>query len=287
MVSSTITSGQSGQEIARQKIKTYLNTNPSYVSKIAKHYPINNIAMVTTESDDPGDSSSTEIKKYYTFDQTGHIMISSTVKDETQMDPAVKDVFQKAIVFFSAWSAAVAKAEKTLYDYDAISAIINKSGYFVNMGLQDREFNYTSHGITLGTSIISDALGAVNAGASSMEVAQKILSGLGGQLRVSSQETQSTKKIAQLMFVCQNLMGIPIVSVSLFYIQKSETLSVVSSNCSTSTTDNINFKYHQEDFMFVDPDLLKKCSTDFVQTQEYMDLINKLASYVPGAPSPA
>lgn len=260
-----------------QKMMEYMSNSPAYQPLIK---PINRL-LAAANDDDPATGPEGEIKKYFTFDETGHIMISSTVEQEKDMDPGVREVFQKAIVFFGAWTAAIASKQKTLYDYDAVSGIIGASGYFVNMATEDRTFNYTSHEMSIGNSIIADALGSIASGGSAMKIAQNIVQGLGGQLRISSEHEDKHQKIAQLMFVCQNLMGMPIVNVSLYYIQRDETVDVSKTDCSSSTTDTINFKYHKQDFMFVDPTLLEKYSKDFSQSKEYQDLIKKLADLIP------
>jgi hypothetical protein len=257
-----------------QRMKDYMQSNPSY-SRL-----IRGGEMLRADNDSPTGPED-EIKKYYTFDDTGHIMISSTVAEEKDMDPGVKAVFQKAQVFFGAWTAAIAQKGRSMYDYDAINAVIAQSGYFINMGTEDRTFNYTSHDVVVSTAIVEDALGSIAAGGSALRIASNIIKGLGGQLQVSSEHTDEHQKIAQLMFVCQNLMGMPLVSATLYYIQRDETKDITKTNCSSTYTDTIQFAYHKQDFMFVDPDVINKCSDDFKQSDAYKALIASLAKAIP------
>ena len=55
------------------------------------------------------DGDKHSIDKYYTFDEKGHIMVVTTSHDTDNIAPAVRETFQKVIVFFGAWTAALAK----------------------------------------------------------------------------------------------------------------------------------------------------------------------------------
>ena len=246
----------------------FINTQEEYK---AKYGPIAQAALAS-----PGG----EIEKYYTFNQTGNVMVSSTVAEEKDLQPAVREVFQKAIVFFGIVNGALTMKAKNLYDYEALHDIIGGSGKFVSMHMEDRNFTYSSKEFTLNTAIISAALGSVNPMGGAMQIAQKVIDSMGSQIRISQSDTKASKKIAHMLIVCENLMGMPIVNVSLFYVDSKEAQSVSKSNCYAYVTTTIEFNYHQEDWMFVDPEYIQKYQKEFTKDAEQEKLIKEFADLI-------
>jgi hypothetical protein len=221
-----------------------------------------------------------EIQKYYTFNQTGNVMISSTEADGGALDPAVKELFKKASVFLQTMTAALTKKGKTLYDYDAYDDIISGSGLFVAMHEEDRTFDYASTELTLNTAIISAVLGSVSPTGGALRIAQKVVESLGGQLRIASKDVKASKKIAHMLLVCENLMGMPLANISLFYVDSKEAQSVSQSNCHGYVSTRVSFKYHQKDYMFVDPDYINKYSKEFVRNPDQEKLIDEFVALI-------
>ena len=221
-----------------------------------------------------------EIKKYYAFNQAGNVMVSSTVLEQKDIQPAVKEVFAKASVLLLMITAAMQQKKKSLYDYEAWHDIIAGSGNFLAMHEEDRTFSYSSKELTLDTAIITAALGSVSPMGGALKVAQRVIESMGSQIRLFSSTTQATKKIAHMLLVCEDLMGMPLVSVSLFCVDSKEAQSVSQSNCHSYVSATVNFKYHQEVFMFVDPDYISKYAMEFKQDAEQQKLINEFASLI-------
>lgn len=270
-----------------RKLLNFVTTNESYKSRYAELPSVadDSLELFEVGAGEVGADTSTteeEIKKYYTFNQTGNIMISSTAADEKDISPEVKKVFQKTIVFFGAWTAALSKAGKNLYDYEAIGAIIGKSGFFVKMHQEDRTFDYSSTQLTLNTAIIKNVLGGIDTIGGALSIAQKVVDSLGSELRVATEKSETTKKIAHLLFVCENLLGLPIVNISIFYTSAKEASFVTETNCHETVQKTINFQYHQDDYMFVDPDYINQFSDDFKANPEYEKLIEQLTKYITG-----
>lgn len=221
-----------------------------------------------------------EIQKFYTFNQTGNVMISSTEPEGTDLQPAVKTLFQKASVFLQTMTAALTKKGKTLYDYDAYDDIISGSGLFVAMHEEDRTFDYASKELTLNTAIISAVLGSVSPAGGALKIAQKVIDSLGGQLRIASKDVKASKKIAHMLLVCENLMGMPLANISLFYVDSKEAQTVSESNCHGYVASRVSFKYHQKDYMFVDPDYINKYAKDFSRNPEQEKLIDEFVALI-------
>lgn len=223
-----------------------------------------------------------EIPKYFTLNQTGNIMISSTAEKEADISENVKETFQKVIVFFGAWTVALNKKQKTLYDYDAIASIIGGSGLFIKMHEENRKFRYSSKGLTLNTAIISNVLSgfASMGGTTALSIARTVVGTMGHELTLSATNNQADKKIAHLLFVCENLLGMPIVSVLLFNTTANQSESVTKSNCHETLDKEVNMAYHQDTFMFVDPQFINKFTEDFKSNPDYEKLIDKLAESI-------
>ena len=169
------------------RVHEFVRTNSTYAGKLGSKMVTKapKVSRLLAADAGPGDDSG-QIKIYFIFNQTGNIMIASTTPNEKEIDPSVKAVFQKVIVFFGAWTAALAKKGKDLYDADALSQIIGASGFFVRMHEEDRSFNYSSTQLTLDTAIITSALGAVGGIGGALAIAEKVVGSLGSQLLVVS-----------------------------------------------------------------------------------------------------
>jgi hypothetical protein len=262
-------------------VKDFVLNTPEYADALPARPMVRALAASDDDTPSPTDPG-TQIKKYFTFNQTGNIMVSSTTPDEAAMDPDVKKVFQKVIVFFGAITAAMSQKGKTLYDYAAMQEVIGKSGLFIAMHQEDRNFSYSSHELTLDTAIISGILGSVSGVGGAMAIAQQVLSNIGSTIQVSAESTSSDKRVGHLLFVCENLMGMPIVTIQLFNVDAKECETVAKSNCSTYVSTSVDFKYHQDTYMFVDPEYITQFTDEFQENPDYKKLIDKLSQTISG-----
>jgi hypothetical protein len=221
----------------------------------------------------------TEIDKYYTFDEKGHIMVVTTSKDTDNVQPAVAQTFQKVIVFFGAWTAALARAGKTLFDYEAVTSMITKSGFFVSMGTEKRSYRSESTSVALDTSIIQGILGAGITGGG-MAIAKRMLANIGTTISASYSKEDTKKEISHLLFICESLMGFPIVSISLYHTKLEQHSWVSTTNCSKVSKQTVAFDFEADDYLFVDPQFIDQFSNSFEGSKEFDDLIEKLSGYI-------
>ena len=224
------------------------------------------------------------IDRYYTFDEKGHIMGVTTSKETNDIAPAVRETFQKVRVFFGAWAAALARKKFSLYDYDAVKQIISSSGFFVSMGSETRSYHSDSTEVTLNTAIIGAVLGSDITGGG-MEIAKKTLAKIGGQISGGFSEQKTDKEIAHLLFICESLMGMPIVTISLYHTKLDQFGWVQKTNCEEVSRQTIDFKFHSDDYLFVDPDYINKFTEDFEKSDSYEKLIDELAKTLDGPQS--
>lgn len=249
----------------KMKIQQALVANKNYAS------------LIKSPSGVLMDNAGGEISKYYAFDEKGHVLFASTSEGEAPAD--VKKVFTKVICFFAAMTAALARKEKTLFDYEAVNSLIAKSGWFIALGKEKRSFNSESTSANLNTTIIQSVLGSSITGGG-MKIAQNVLASLGGQITASYEKSDTKKEIAHLLFICESIMGIPMVSISLYHTNMEQHSWVAKTNCSTVSRSTINFKYESDDFMFVDPEFIDKFTPEFQRSEAYDKLIEALSNTI-------
>lgn len=238
----------------------------------------NNYAgLIDTSAKNMTDSAGGEIPKYYAFDEKGHVLFASTSDGEASAD--VKKVFTKVICFFGGMTAALTSKDKTLFDYEAVNSIISGSGKFFTLGKEKREFKSESTSASLNTTIIQNVLGSSITG-SGMKIAQNILASLGGQISASFEKGDTKKEIAHVLLICESIMGIPMVSISLYHTNLEQHTWVAKTNCATVSRSTINFKYESDDYMFVDPEFIDKFTPEFQRSEAYDRFIEELANSI-------
>ena len=259
-----------------KKLKQFIHENDAY----NKHLQISKSQMAAPMAAPKGPSASIdeELGTYYRFDKTGNILVSTTGSD-ANVGTDLKIVFQKLMVFLAAWTKALKRKGLDLFDYDALNDMISSSGFFIKLHKEERTISQVKSNVTLDSEIILSALGAViNPEAATFAIAKKILSGLGDKIKASLQTNSKSDKIAHLLFVCEDLLGMAVVNVSLFYIEKDQWEAATSSNCHEQVSSAVNFKYNQETYMFVDPDFMRNNADSLNEgNKDYEELVDKLS----------
>ncbi|MEG1602610.1 MAG: hypothetical protein RR340_03250, partial [Cloacibacillus sp.] len=163
----------------------------------------------------------------------------------------------------------------TLFDYEAIKKIISSCGFFVSMGSEARSYHSDTTQASLNTTIISSLLSSDISGGG-MEIAKKTLAVIGGEISSSFSEQKTDKEIAHLLFICESIMGMPIVTISLYHTKLDQFKWVQSTNCEKISHQTIDFNFTADDYLFVDPDYINKFTPDFKKSDEYEKLIEEL-----------
>lgn len=266
-----------------KKRAEFISSNSKYSSLFSEeqlaqlHEPPNAPESSQLKKDDDAN----EIPLYFLINATGNIMLASTTPKQDEIDPDVRKLFQKTQVFFGAIAAALTKKGKDFNDYEALKAAILGLGFFFQIDSEERIFQYSSRELTLNTAIVQDVVGSIGGIGTSLRIAQRIVESIGSQIKVANAQSESSKKIAHLMFVCENLLGLPVVTSSILYIDSKEGQEVSQTNCSDYTQTTIKFRYNRENFLFVDPTLIEQFSAGFAASHEYQDLIDRIAELIP------
>ena len=205
----------------------------------------------------------TAIPKYYTFNETGNIMIATTFKDSGAINSAAMDMFEEVAVFFAAMTKAMQDKKKDLYDYDALHAIVTHSGMFIDVDQEDYTYKQISTSMSFNTQFISAVLGIAATDGAAIVFAQKLLQTLGKQVDISVRAGKSEDKVGHLLFVCEYLMGLPLVSAQLFEIDtKTAHAAFKAGPCASGKSYNQAIKFNKATYMFVLPKFLRQYSAD-------------------------
>lgn len=243
----------------------------------------------------PDPTKNTEISKYWTFNQTGNIMVSSTVQEEKELRDEVLTEFQKVSVLYEAISTAIARSNKTypiaggkeaslgLFDYGALSRIIARSGFFALMHEEDRTFRSSSTSVSLDAQIISEMLTAFAGAGPVMDIAKQVISSMGskaGKMNFSQEQQKKSVRIGHLLFICEDVMGMPLINIQIFSTSLDQLAWTNKTPCSSVTHKEITMDYKIETFMFVDPQYIAKFTHEFKANEEFEKLIKDMTKWI-------
>src|SRR5580698_10488765 len=211
----------------------------------------------------------------FRLNQTGNIFYAITSKELAQ---DAKDLFASVTVLFAAMTTALSKKKKDLFDYDAWGDIIRQSGFFIEVEKFSKELTIEDHSVTIDTQIVQQLLPALKEG-NSMEIAKGVLSALNGKYSVNTFKEDS--KFGHLLFICEEIMGAPSVTVRLFFATKKTHQVLTGSPCHQSASKKFEQSQQADTFLFVDPATIAKFAGKFATAStEYASLIDKLASTI-------
>ena len=197
-----------------------------------------------------------EVKKYYALNATANVLIGTTSDSENDANPKLLEKFQLAQGYFSKISGELTRNGKSIFDYEALSGLISASNHFASVKKETKSFVYKSHDLTLNTALLNDLIGSMTAIGGALNIGKKLLESIGNEISFSVSKSQHNRDIGHILFVCEDLLGIPIVSLSLFRISAYEGSKAVNVGCAKKSKKNIALNYNQEVFMFVSPEIL-------------------------------
>lgn len=233
--------------------------------------------------------------KQYIFNETGNIMIASTATGSETIADSVRDIFSEVAVFFAAMTKAISTSidpttnlPYSLYDYNAIQNVVDGSGLFIHVTEEDIVHNTKSYGATFSKELIEGLLGLA-LGGGALSFAQGMISSIGSAgLKIGGNSESSDNKVANIVFICEYLLGMPVVSamvVSCDAKQNSQAFQI--GPCFSESSVSTSLTLHKDTYMFVTPTFIKKYSGDLesVETnQEFLEFVDYLQALVEGQP---
>jgi hypothetical protein len=185
------------------------------------------------------------VTKHYVFNHTGNIMITTTGEP---LDQNFKEVCAEVGVFFATMTKAIHSVTNpktgkpyTIYNHAALKKVIESSGLFVSLHQQKVVFDSENTGIEFGKEFIESVLG-ISLSQEDLPVASEAFNAIKHestnlaeaqqQRRTEKQEEFSARgieaeslqsgkpdeddendRVSHIVFVCESLMGMPMVSV--------------------------------------------------------------------------
>jgi hypothetical protein len=206
-------------------------------------------------------------------------------------------------VFFAAMTKAISQTRNpygtpdpvtrelpfyTLYNYDALESVIDGSGFFVHVNEEDIRYKTESWGVNFSKELFEALLGLA-AGSGALAFASGMIASMGKEgLNISSQSSSRESKVANIVFVCEYLLGLPIVSALVLSVDASEASQHYQVGpCFSSNKVTTELKAHKDTYMFVTPTFIKMYAGDLVAGEndpEYMSLIMYLESLAERTP---
>jgi hypothetical protein len=224
--------------------------------------------------------------KKYVFNQTGNIMMSTTDTTTSEISQSVVNVFEEVSVFFAALTKALSDQGFSLYDHEALERIIDGSGLFVQVTQEDVEYKQQSASIDFSKDLLEALLGLAS-GTGEMAFASAMISSIGQQgLKISEGTSHSSSKVGNIVFVCEYLLGMPIVSAIVVYADFNENKQWFKLGpCISEQSMNKSLKMNKTTYMFVVPSIIKEFSPALAGVEHdasYNELIGYLESLVKG-----
>lgn len=212
-----------------------------------------------------------EEKVRFRMNQTGNIFYATTSQE---LQKETKNLFDSVTVLFAAMTKAMAEKGFSLFNYDKWSALIGKTGYFVEVQKFQKQVNIKSGSLSVDTQIVQQLLPGLTSG-SSLEIAKNVLSAVNGEFAASKEDEKI--KIGHLLFICEELFGAPSVTVRLFFASKESHKTITSSPCHKSVSTSFEQLQEANTFLFVSPDTIAAFAKKFgEQPEEYTNLIERL-----------
>ncbi len=233
------------------------------------------------------DPHNLEATKYYIFNETGNIMISSTVDSNEPIEKSVQDIFAEVSVFFAAMTKAISttinpvtKKPYSIYNYTALNNVISGSGLFVHVTEEDVTYKSSSFGMDFSKEMIEALLGLAT-GAGEMSFASAMVASLGREgLAISESHSSVDSKVANIVFVCEYLLGMPIVSALVVYADVDINKQYLKIGpCFKEETVHTTWQLHKDTYLFVTPTFIREYATD-LDSAESNPAYNQLVSWL-------
>lgn len=240
-------------------------------------------------------SKNVELTKYYTFNETGNIMLATTVSESAEIQDSVRKVFAEVSVFFAAMTKAISTTEipnspthahYSLYNYDALERVISGSGCFIRVTELDVTHTTSSWGATFSKELIQGLLGLAT-GAGALNFATAMISAIGNEgVKISGDKSSQTSKVGNIVFVCEYLLGMPSISAIVVYIDAKQQQQVFNAGpCFKTSSQSLTFVMHKDTYMFVTPTFIREYAGDLNSISSevaYGDLVKGMQEQLTG-----
>ncbi|MGQ1786189.1 MULTISPECIES: hypothetical protein [unclassified Saccharicrinis] len=257
-------------------------------------------------NDKEAQSYYTPMTKHYVFNETGNIMLCATTDSIQNFDQDIKDSFIDVSVFFTAMTKAVHSVKNdvtdkpfTIYNYQAVKNILNQSGMFIEMNVEEGVFSHKGVGGPMGKELIQTVLNR-NFSDSKLNFSKSMFNGMAYQVKgVQDKQNLSDRdrklcRSGNIFFICELLLGLPQTTAVLVNIEsksideKSQKdndakdifeLGKVDERTHQYLGIEREWKFKKRTYLFAPPKFLKNNITALsdANAPEFDDLIEALA----------
>jgi len=234
--------------------------------------------------------------KRYVFNETGNIMMVTTDETSDVIQQQVRDVFAEVAVFFVAMTKAISTTPNpeddnkpySLYNYTALQRVIDGSGMFVHVTESDVSHTNKKFGLDFSKELLEGLLGLAT-GAGALAFASAMIASVGKEgLRIQNSNSKVDSKVANIVFVCEYLMGMPSISVIVISAEVAKLEKAFSVGpCIKSSKESVTIEMHKDTYMFVTPTFIKRYAGELMDVEtdtDYTNFIDYLK--VMGTPPP-
>lgn len=232
--------------------------------------------------------------KYFVFNQTGNIMVSTTKAVDDGIDDETRRVFSEVCVFFAAMTKSITSTPNpddngkpySIYNMEVLEKVIAGSGCFVEMTKELVQYETSSFGMEFSSTLLSSLIGLPGGGA--LAFANSLLAGVAKEgCRLAGSKETSSSRVGSILFVCEMLMGMPLVSVITLSVDASSVKKVFeASPCLKTESVHSEMKVAKETYLFVTPTFIRQYSDDLdsiIGNAEYGEFISYLQSLIKGS----
>lgn len=237
-----------------------------------------------------------EATTYYVFNETGNIMMASTIDTNSEIPEEVRELFAEVAVFFAGMTRAMAtttnpdtKQPYSLYNYNALQNVIDGSGLFVHVTEEDVQYKTTKMGAEFSQDLVQALLGLAT-GTGELNFAAAMVQSIGNEaINIGATTSTTNSKVGNIVFVCEYLLGMPMVSAIVVYVDASKNQTVFNVGpCIKGGSTHIQMTLHKDTYMFVTPKFIKKYAGDLDSINrdpEYLEMINWLSGLLLATPT--
>lgn len=241
------------------------------------------------------------LTKYYVFNETGNILLSTTSQDENVLSDSFRDICAEAGVFFAAMTKSIhsvinpdTKQPYSIYNYRAMKSVIDNSGVFIGVNQQRMTFKSEEVGENFSKDLIQFLLGR-QLGATRLNFAQSMFGAMGEEAKclckregkhTHDDDGVGTDEVGNIFFICESLLGMPLVSAIVVHYKATveidddhDSLLDIVKDALGAEKKERTWEFYKDTFMFVAPKLIKNYAADLnaTSTPDFRSLVQSLS----------
>lgn len=164
--------------------------------------------------------SYTPLKKYYSFNETGNVMVSTTREGTEVLNEELRKMFLDMSIFFAAMTKAIVTngegndKSNSIYNSDAITKILDQSEFFVKVRSENITVSSSEVGDKMTKELTERILGR--------EFEEEKLNFTKGLFQSMIQSKEDDNDAGSIFFICEYILGLPMVSAVVIQLDACE-----------------------------------------------------------------